>query len=887
VHCYSNHMTVFGIILDDVATSTTTVTTSVTIHSTEATTSSSLSTATPASRVDALLSEAQEVEDEALSAVLSGANGSYAIETPSVAVAVVTLNSSAAQAVTVETEDGVRVTATIPIEALQLAFAGVNETNASGDVSVAFAVITVFKGNGTDTLTTQVGGQGTDITVASLPISIKLYGSDGEEVSVSGLDTAISITLPLADSNQSLTEIRCAYLDEAEVLWRFDGLERTDAGNDESFIVCATSHLTIFAAILDSTLATLQCANVKVFQPSSWRKLWEMIWLPTFGGVLLFAVVILEIAAMVRASLAHTPGWSDDVLLTDNEVARRAMVSNTASSKKIDRLLEQFGVSGWAEVWATARSYLHATDLMFKMKEHLACKVLAYEEGIHFLDLTQVRDMQRLYTRRRSGSQASLDSTDRLTLSSNEEADVRDKPSKLLTREGSFPSHHSEIATDDSSHSEKFSEYMGQADSGNGDELTRQLVSTLDPANVRATSFRARIQDIDTDSVSNSHEVGRLLLSMPVMDHANLAIQQFAKASSFTQVKILFCMSCEWLTLQSFSFSRSPQSRCLLQILRLNGAIAVAALVLESAFGSVSADSDVDCELSTVWERIGRNIAVCLLSILVGGFPCLVMGFLSNKSFVYDNSWDEEKRQRKLYKWWLKIILIWSVSTIYNAFCMIYLALFLANVGNAGNLDFTVMSFFSVMLELLFFPLLTAFPLLVFVRSPQFARLCGPSRQSKHQMDRLAAAPVDAPTSPSSSSSFIAVDIDAEGLNNDDGSEEDEWVWSDEEEVVGSIHESFIGSFFDPDNASNEFPPDVVEPLDWVPFDPDVPSTGLPESGSDMESEELRRELSHPDSFVLDLDRDAPSIEASKSKGAALRSAAGVCGVEVEWAVML
>eukprot|EP00971_Amphidinium_carterae_P345770 6486898-Amphidinium_carterae.1 len=36
VHCYSNHMTVFGIILDDVATSTTTVTTSVTIHSTEA-----------------------------------------------------------------------------------------------------------------------------------------------------------------------------------------------------------------------------------------------------------------------------------------------------------------------------------------------------------------------------------------------------------------------------------------------------------------------------------------------------------------------------------------------------------------------------------------------------------------------------------------------------------------------------------------------------------------------------------------------------------------------------------------------------------------------------------------------------------------------------------
>eukprot|EP00971_Amphidinium_carterae_P094995 1879687-Amphidinium_carterae.1 len=38
----------------------------------QATTSSSLSTATPASRVDALLSEAQEVEDEALSAVLSG-----------------------------------------------------------------------------------------------------------------------------------------------------------------------------------------------------------------------------------------------------------------------------------------------------------------------------------------------------------------------------------------------------------------------------------------------------------------------------------------------------------------------------------------------------------------------------------------------------------------------------------------------------------------------------------------------------------------------------------------------------------------------------------------------------------------------------------------------
>jgi len=744
---------------------------------------------------DELVQAAEVAETAAIASLLEGNASSISVELPfavSTAFAL-DLNATEEEGISIQAPDS-SIEVSFPAEAFQ----GVGD---GSSVPVA-ATVTVF--NTTDQFEQEADGEG-EVQLHAMPVSIKLYDSDGNEVSISGLTTPIRVVLAASDTSLSDEALSCAYWNEETGEWLTDGLQRTLSDDGTDVIVCETSHLTIFAAIVRSTIATFQCANVMVFQQSSLERFLSMEWLSTIGGVLLAALVVVEVFAMVHAGQAQPPlGWSDHDLLTDHIVAKRANDASRKVSGRLDSQLERLGIPATADIRRTITKFIHHEDALQRIKHDLGCRLVAYEEGIHVIDLSQLAAMQKVHAKRSSvaslseepdhfspygsdrqepeaamvskRSAASLDSTDRKSSgrdvgnlqASVSGGDFAGQDSMPITQ-GSVPLqsegaiqrqeskyHSASYSHAMTSHKERHkSKEAGMArqtsiqsqqstistnmmqrrgSKGSLGSLGSSLMSregsarrrSLDPETIRETSFRARTSTRATDSTTtpeaSAEAVGRILLSMPVEDHADVAIRKFVGASRLKQVQILFWSSCMWLSLQSFSFSRTPTSRCLLQILRLNGSFAIAALFLESAFSVASIDSDPDCIVNTIWERLGRSIAICLMSMLVGGVPCLAMGLIGNKSFVYDDEWDDAKRRRMLHFWWTKVAFVWVMAVPYNAFCIIYLAAFLSTVGDTGNVDWSISALFYISLDILIFPLFSVVPLLFFLRSSSLAK---------------------------------------------------------------------------------------------------------------------------------------------------------------------
>eukprot|EP00931_Biecheleriopsis_adriatica_P088723 TRINITY_DN6297_c0_g1_i3.p1 TRINITY_DN6297_c0_g1~~TRINITY_DN6297_c0_g1_i3.p1 ORF type:complete len:1400 (-),score=209.94 TRINITY_DN6297_c0_g1_i3:137-3922(-) len=97
--------------------------------------------------------------------------------------------------------------------------------------------------------------------LTSAPLSITLYGPDGEEMKLVNLPEPILLTL----KEDATEDDQCVFWDEEANTWSTEGITRIhSAGTDVSEpLVCATTHLSIFGSILKSIVRAITCSNMQ------------------------------------------------------------------------------------------------------------------------------------------------------------------------------------------------------------------------------------------------------------------------------------------------------------------------------------------------------------------------------------------------------------------------------------------------------------------------------------------------------------------------------------------------------------------------------------------------------------------------------------------------
>lgn len=139
-------------------------------------------------------------------------------------------------------------------------------------------------------LNSSEGGMQSDI------LSLDLFANG---TAMKDLVEPIQLTL-VSDGSQPAT---CAYLDEQTKKWSTEGVSLVSVQNGT--IICATSHLSIFGAILKSAFAALACSNAAaIFSEKGLRSLGSRLWIFEWSAILNWITLLLGASLMARARKA-------------------------------------------------------------------------------------------------------------------------------------------------------------------------------------------------------------------------------------------------------------------------------------------------------------------------------------------------------------------------------------------------------------------------------------------------------------------------------------------------------------------------------------------------------------------------------------------------------
>lgn len=139
-----------------------------------------------------------------------------------------------------------------------------------------------------------------------------LPGGETKAMKVQGLEEPIQFTLPIAYE----PGLACSYWDEGEDRWLTGGVSLGE-GNKAGFpMVCATTHLTVFAAM---AMKVMECTQFSIFAPETASAIFQSGWLRQWGTFAVWALLVVCLAAFMRAAVTDKhharQGWSAQSLL--------------------------------------------------------------------------------------------------------------------------------------------------------------------------------------------------------------------------------------------------------------------------------------------------------------------------------------------------------------------------------------------------------------------------------------------------------------------------------------------------------------------------------------------------------------------------------------------
>jgi len=162
------------------------------------------------------------------------------------------------------------------------------------------------------------GTQANEENPAKAAVIINVMGASGERIEIGGLADPIEVVFTVS-TNDSLG---CAFVDETEGRWSAVGVWRHAFADGR--LICRTSHLTIFGAVLDGFLSAFRCTQASLLSKEGYQALvntpnWYYQTPCLILWVVLLALSSVQFLACLVDCRRRDNAWTDDCWLIVGE----------------------------------------------------------------------------------------------------------------------------------------------------------------------------------------------------------------------------------------------------------------------------------------------------------------------------------------------------------------------------------------------------------------------------------------------------------------------------------------------------------------------------------------------------------------------------------------
>lgn len=593
-------------------------------------------------------------------------------------------------------------------------------------------------GSGSGSSQRRSGGAPVQVEAA---VSVTLRSlSTGSKLSVDGLSEPIEVALPVNYTHG----LECAYWDEQRLSWVTDGLS-IGQGVLGKPLVCRSSHLTLFGAIVRGFAKSFGCSQATLFNAEAVGMLAKGEWHTSPGSVVFWAVLgalsaTLLLAMFVDARRRRHWQWQDEHFLIPlgkeedgpPEASSGAQTAEVAEEHRrgtatclccavvvcccsVISWMKQFSVvndalaeirelfqgfcggldiggasgrglggHGFALVHRTMRSLIDSSA-----RRQASASMRVSDEVLHFImEDDRVRDIlvARHERRRALGI----------------EGDVA-VPSKDLPRGGSS-------ASAEMPHALTLPSELSRV-------VTDELSAEVGPAAWKRHEPRQM-------TMEREEALGRLHEAASHHIHEHL-LKSSTCARLPAAVWRLLLVQNPFGAIFLNSIFASSSLRAFFFMLDIMGALMVGTVLFEASGSATGRASRARCSLEDPREQIGRLIAIGTGSILLSGLPVALLNSLHRRGFrkLAYKGCPEWRRQLRI--WRIRDKVIWIVGSLYLALCAFFICLYLANVSEEDNGGWAISGVVSVLegavlvpfFIALFVPLLAALTLSVVSRA--------------------------------------------------------------------------------------------------------------------------------------------------------------------------
>lgn len=165
--------------------------------------------------------------------------------------------------------------------------------------------------------------------------SVSLYVS-GKRVTIQNLTEPIEFTLNVG----YVPGMACVYWDETHSRWSMRGVQLSSRNTVGSPVRCAVTHLTIFGVVLQGFLDAFLCSQFQLFSEAALAALMEVEWLGGLGSAFSFCLCFLLCVAAIAAGVADRRSvgqyWTmDELFLLAKEPVGKTEIASTVSEREL------------------------------------------------------------------------------------------------------------------------------------------------------------------------------------------------------------------------------------------------------------------------------------------------------------------------------------------------------------------------------------------------------------------------------------------------------------------------------------------------------------------------------------------------------------------------
>lgn len=516
-------------------------------------------------------------------------------------------------------------------------------------------------------------------------VNVNIFSTSGQNrIAIDDLTEPVLVTL--SPVNRSLTPY-CAYWAEGMEHWETKGVTELLGlnGTADDVLVCATRHLTFFAAIWKGIIAAFNCAQLGLFTAEGFRGLFRGDWYLHEVSMLFWLILAALLSMCSMSCLLDKRGsrsWDDQFFLIpldrskafrgDEEVfaSQEAQAASTGSfvglaSSSVSGCCGDFSVlkdalddiaSRWCSNFAELRSLAEAVwdGVGFRSAEGTGTENRAIQ-----LASSVVGSVVSGNARRQAS--ISLGLSDDIVSFLLEDEDL----GMLLQESASVAS-----------------------------------MNSSDPWDLRLQAWR-KLHEVVLKEV-NENWMAMTWRSVPAAV-LKLFIMYNPVASVFLKCRLV-----------------SHSLRLLFLSSEVMGALAVTALFFEGTGMATSGLNPEDSGCSDdldVWQYLGRLIAVAIASTVVATIPMAILSSLHSRAFRKVPCEASPEWQRQLGIWRAQDRVLWAAGLLYNAFCGLFIILFLANVAPSDVPEWGMTTLITIIEDNLALPLVIALVLPLFAVS--------------------------------------------------------------------------------------------------------------------------------------------------------------------------